>query len=283
MYFLFIVLSYPEWTVRKFDPRPLPRVDPKPIVENFLNDLLRSNSAVVGTRLRLNTKQPVNILNNIVKSHESGDSVGWLRPSIPVRQVDQTPHQHSQSWINKPQLMNFSVKVTMPDISDDSGYEASSNMIKCEESFSSLDQSKPVKMKPTFISKLMSRVDCPDPAKKEVPAFKPDFSRPAPTFSSNESVNPSLSDLSTMKGDDEVMMTPSTRRPGSESLARKKPSVSNVDINKLISDGREQEISKLNTATLLNFCRLSNIKEAKAKSKKEDLLRMILSFRSNEP
>ena len=55
-------LTYPEWTVRKFEPRPIPRTDPEPIVRAFIQDILVSNKTVCGFEFSLT--RPINITNN---------------------------------------------------------------------------------------------------------------------------------------------------------------------------------------------------------------------------
>ena len=67
----------------------------------------------------------------------------------------------------------------------------------------------------------------------------------------------------------------SKQPPASQSAVKKKPTIANVNIEELIQSRRLSEVNKLNVATLLDYCRNSGIKQAKAKSKKDELLRLI--------
>ena len=50
----------------------------------------------------------------------------------------------------------------------------------------------------------------------------------------------------------------------------------NVDIAQLVREKGASGMAKVNTATLLDYCRKERIKAAKAKSKKDELVRMVM-------
>ena len=75
---------------------------------------------------------------------------------------------------------------------------------------------------------------------------------------------------------DEFKKPSNSKQPSaSQSAVKKKPTIANVNIEELIQTRRLSEVNKLNVATLLDYCRNSGIKQAKAKSKKDELLRLI--------
>ena len=50
------VLTYPEWTVRRSSPRPVPRSDPRPVLDLFIRELQESNKLVCGNTFKLEEK-----------------------------------------------------------------------------------------------------------------------------------------------------------------------------------------------------------------------------------
>ena len=316
------VLSYPEWCVRKLEPRPVPRADPRPVMETFLKDIVNSNPTLFGTNLMFNA-QPINICSKDIlpSSVPKVENFGWSQPPVPFRKIDQTLSQHTQAWKvsecgdsedknvdNKENLAE--VKSFIFSSSDDSGYETQNASLT-----PSTPSQPPPRIKPTFMSKLLMSRCKKSPEKSSMPA-KPDFlsrmlmsgsSSKAPSISPAPTMTPlatsSPTELSSSiipkkpnfanlaKQINPVKLEPPSKRQKqgtnhdvpespSSSSNRKKPTVSDVNIDKLLSEGKEKEISKLNVATLLDYCRKANLKEAKAKSKKEDLLNLILSKKS---
>ena len=53
-----LTFTYPEWTVRLAEPRPLPRTDPSPILDSFIKDLLACNEVVLDLQFCLVPLEP---------------------------------------------------------------------------------------------------------------------------------------------------------------------------------------------------------------------------------
>jgi len=61
---------------------------------------------------------------------------------------------------------------------------------------------------------------------------------------------------------------------------RKKPIIQSLDIGKMAIEGGATGLLKVNVATLLDYCRREGIKGAKAKSKKDELVNLIVQHKS---
>ena len=143
-------LTYPEWTVRRFTPRPIPRSDPKPICEQFLKDLVRLNKTICGERLSMQNA-PVVRNASFIQSTSSDNAVSLDWPdskpcNAPYREVISKPMEHPQVWketilpgpISAPTIQN---KSHAKGIQDDSGYGtgAEDTSLNCSKSDDSLE------------------------------------------------------------------------------------------------------------------------------------------------
>ena len=57
---------------------------------------------------------------------------------------------------------------------------------------------------------------------------------------------------------------------------RKKPAIQSVYITQLVKEKGVVALAKVNTATLLDYCRKEGIKSAKSKCKKDELVRLVM-------
>ena len=329
-------LTYPEWTVRSFSPRPIPRSDPRPICEQFLNDLVRLNKTICGEKLSMQ-KAPVVRNDPFIQSTLADKSVtlDWpvSKPGVaPYREVVSKPQEHPPVW--KDNVLNGSTSAPIvPDksrvkgIQDDSGYgtgteDNSLDSAKSSEKIRPVFSSRNVKlgpvsridvkqkeeadnqmrMKPHFLSKILastnskslnvSKKDEESVTKNSLPAI----SNQAQNISNLKLLPPSKSgapkslfsvDFSKLRtsvaGDASNASHVSTPKnnvlpykvPPKES-ATKKNLVSIEDIGKFVSSNKFKELSKVNVPSLLAYCRRVGVTEARAKSKKEDLVKWIL-------
>merc|ERR1711952_542653 len=160
------LLTYPEWTVRDSEPRPLPRSDPKPIIEKFLADLAQLNRTVCGQLFSVAAAPVIRARPYISSSAGCGEvAVGWQPPArgVPLRSAETRgqARDHSRVWSQREERAatvtsagdNGDTSVTSNKGQKDSGYTSSSS--------SSLDTSSDkstlsARLKPTFVSKLFS-------------------------------------------------------------------------------------------------------------------------------
>ena len=96
-------LTYPEWTVRLDDPKVLPRVDPKPIIQTFLKDLVFSNKVVFGMRFSLEEVPLLPTVTGVTPQYSQPQQalcsqVGWPAPAAPLRQVQPGTRLHQPVW-----------------------------------------------------------------------------------------------------------------------------------------------------------------------------------------
>ena len=285
-------LTYPEWTVRKFDPRPLPRTDPRPIMEQFIKEVVQCNRTICGLNFSLQRK-PINPSYVDFKpcSAEKSNLIGWPRNQIPYRDIDKSQSIHCPSWTFLDTLSSQSVSSlsqtsctngdnvnnkTSENKYDDSGYATED--VSFNGSGSRLNQ--------TFLSKVLSntstrRTDTSMSSMMSAGSSSKTLGFMSRLFkpmsnSNTEELNRNIPKASAGM----CKVGPQKREPpvrDSEDPNPRKKTISNVDIGSLVAANRTQEISKLNVATLLDYCRKANIKEAKSKSKKEELLKLILS------
>lgn len=80
-----------------------------------------------------------------------------------------------------------------------------------------------------------------------------------------------------MSANDNSFSEPTTPAP------RKKPAVQSVDISQLVKEKGMAALVKVNTATLLDYCRKEGIKAAKSKCKKDELVRLVLVHNNIHP
>ena len=328
-------LTYPEWTVRRFSPRPIPRSDPRPICEQFLKDLVRLNKTICGERLSMQ-KAPVVRNASFVQSTSSDNTVSldWAgavsKPcNAPYREVISKPKEHPPVWkdttlpcpISAPTIPN---KSHAKGIQDDSGYGTGTedtflNFSKSSEKIKPVFSSRNVKhgsvnrknvelkvqtenknrIKPNFLSKILAsnkaRSFAVSTAKGEEPATK----NTAPSSNALRNITPSISsdklmppsklaaskplfsvDFSKLRAsvaeDDSYVSKPKTSKVAPKETATKKNLVSVEDIGNFVSSNKFKELHKVNVPSLLAYCRKVGVTEARAKSKKEDLVNWIL-------
>ena len=326
-------LTYPEWTVRSFSPRPIPRADPRPICEQFLKDLVRLNKTICGEKLSMQ-KAPVARNDPFVQSTLADKSLtlDWpvSKPGVaPYREVVSKPKEHPPVWKDNGSISSTIVpdKSRVKGIQDDSGYGTGTEdtSIDCAKSsekikpvFSSRNQKlgldsrinvkekgeavKQIRMKPNFLSKILSSTNSKSlsvskndeesvtknslsaisnqvqnisniklfpPSKLGAPKslFSVDFSKLRTSVAGDAS---NASNVFTPKNNMlTVKVTP-------KESATKKNLVSIEDIGNLVSSNKFKELSKVNVPSLLAYCRRVGVTEARAKSKKEDLVKWIL-------
>ena len=104
-------LTYPEWTVRLAEPRPVPRTDPKPILDGFIKDLLAFNKELLGLPFCLDPVPLVPQVTGLRPRYGMEETAlsslcsqaGWPAPSVPYRKEDQQrPRLHSEVWRTEP-------------------------------------------------------------------------------------------------------------------------------------------------------------------------------------
>ena len=325
-------LTYPEWTVRSFSPRPIPRSDPKPICEKFLQDLVRLNKTICGERFSIR-RAPVVLNPPFLQSSSVDNSVNLDWPTKtgcpPYRDVASKPKDHSPVW--KDTLLPVpastqGVEGTSPfrEIQDDSGYgtgteDTSMIYSKSSEKIKPVFKSRDVKIvtgnklvveqkdqakpgpgiKPNFLSKLLSSRSPAAASQTDESAKKnvvPKCAMTNPTSSASRvnmlphATNTSVSrplfsvDFSKLRasGAEDVRAVPKpkinlvTNKVAPKETAVKKNLISSEDIANLVSSNRLKDLSKVNVPSLLAYCRRVGIKEARAKSKKEELVNWIL-------
>ena len=81
-----LILTYPEWTVRLADPRPVPGTDPQPILDNFIKDLLTFNNIVLGLQFCLVPVEPL-----VTPSYGQEEEEEPPAPTVPYRKEQQKP------------------------------------------------------------------------------------------------------------------------------------------------------------------------------------------------
>ena len=352
------LLTYPEWTVRDSEPRPLPRSDPKPIIEKFLADLAQLNRTVCGQLFSVAAAPVIRARPYISSSAGCGEvAVGWQPPErgVPLRSAETRgqARDHSRAWSQREERAatvtsagdNGDTSVTSNKGQEDSGHARSaptatttdvkktsistgikpsfvSKLIKdnndsgyTSSSSSSLDTSSDksmlsTRLKPTFVSKLFSssssstsRLSCnsKSPEIRNPIQFNSILSRVAPSQSSNlHQLNPDLKAPEKKSVKPVFAQQENFKRgpalPAVKEKTQKQPKLSSsqssanssennaprksapscvVDVDALVANKRVKELSKVNVASLLAYCRKVGIKEARSKSKKEELLKMI--------
>ena len=91
------ILTYPEWTVRRSSPRPVPRSDPRPVLDLFTRELQESNKLLCGNTFKLEEK-PLMPLVEAVRLSQAvvGERawVGWEQQKVTYRaeQVQRKNH-----------------------------------------------------------------------------------------------------------------------------------------------------------------------------------------------
>ena len=78
-----LTFTYPEWTVRLAEPRPVPGTDPRPILDDFIKDLLAFNKLVLGRQFCLEAVPEV--------SPSYGRAEAPPAPTAPSRREQQEP------------------------------------------------------------------------------------------------------------------------------------------------------------------------------------------------
>jgi len=97
------VLTYPEWTVRRSSPRPVPRSDPRPVLDLFTRELQELNRLVCGNTFKLYEKPLMPLVEAVKVSQavEGGNisaRVGWEMPKVPYRSEEITKRSHQSFW-----------------------------------------------------------------------------------------------------------------------------------------------------------------------------------------
>ena len=85
-----LTFTYPEWTVRLSDPRPVPGTDPQPILDHFMKDLLTFNKIVLGLQFCLVPVEPL-----VTPSYGQEEEEEPPAPTVPYRKEQQEPEFHS--------------------------------------------------------------------------------------------------------------------------------------------------------------------------------------------
>jgi len=382
------VLTYPEWTVRRSSPRPVPRSDPRPVLDLFTRELQELNRLVCGNTFKLYEKPLLPLVeavkvSQVVQGENMSARVGWEMPKVPYRSEEITKRSHESFWkrpdsgeddsgyvtdishdvtsrgqtdnrkdtsltdweVKEPPTRPSFVNTRTPSIlgegaKEQSGSDVSAGSKKAKiiphfssqsssrlgstsllplKSKTSLPMSKSVKptsnspslstlpsstatkpslqnlmnslpIKSNFLSRLVSSGSLtssgdslPDKPLLPLPGIvvaKPSCT--TPSFSSRPPVSrPPLSSpipkKVKMSANDNSFSEPTTPAP------RKKPAVQSVDISQLVKEKGMAALVKVNTATLLDYCRKEGIKAAKSKCKKDELVRLVLVHNNIHP
>ena len=98
-------LTYPEWTVRASAPRPVARVDPRPVVQQFLAQLQASSATLCGQAFSVDCSVSVPRLEAVRPSPHSLARLPGLQalpgPSLPYRSqgAEARPaRNHTSDW-----------------------------------------------------------------------------------------------------------------------------------------------------------------------------------------
>ena len=378
------VLTYPEWTVRRTSPRPVPRSDPRPVMDLFTRELQELNRLVCGNTFKLYEKPLVPLVEavKVSKAVEGGNisaREGWGVSKVPYRCEEITKKNHQSFWkrtesgeddsgyvtdisqdvtsrartdsnkndsltdaevkeppgrpsfvptqlplgegSKKPSGINVSdgsntVKI-VPNFSSQSSIKAPPSLSKSKISKPTFNSVKPISNSPSlstlqssstatkpslqnlmnslpikssFLSRLVSSGSLTSsgdsvPEKPLLPLHGMVVARPpanTPSFLSRPPVprQPTSSpNLKKMKvtANDNSFSEPTTPAP------RKKPAIQSVDISQLVKEKGVVALVKVNTATLLDYCRKEGIKAAKSKCKKDELVRLVLVHNNIHP
>ena len=96
------VLTYPEWTVRMSSPRPVPRSDPRPVLDQFIREVQEVNKLVCGNTFKLQEKPLMPLVEAVRPSQAAVGracaKVGWEQSSVPFRTDRQLQRSHQQLW-----------------------------------------------------------------------------------------------------------------------------------------------------------------------------------------
>ena len=157
-----LTLTYPEWTVRLTEPRPVPRTDPQPILDNFIKDLLAFNKVVLGRQFGLEPVPLVPQVTGVTPSYGQEEAValcsqpGWPAPTVPYRR-EELPGEtlHSKVWrtavLSQPGAAGEQQVKTQ-----DSGYSTSGTAISTVTSTSTLPITAN-RMKPSFMMNIATK------------------------------------------------------------------------------------------------------------------------------
>ena len=152
-----LILTYPEWTVRLSEPRPVPRTDPQPILDNFLADLVTFNKTVLGLQFDLEPVPLVPLVTGVVPSYGQEEDaalcsqVGWPAPSVPYRKEEQQEEKvHSKVWRTESISPAVEQQVKTEVRTQDSGYSTSGNPSVISTSANNLPMTAN-RMKPSFM------------------------------------------------------------------------------------------------------------------------------------
>ena len=337
-------LTYPEWTVRRFSPRPVPRSDPRPICEQFIKDLVRLNKTICGERFSMQ-KAPVVRKEPFIQSTLADTSVSLNWPvskpgDAPYREVVIKPKEHPPVWKdtvlpNPVSAPTMPVKSQVKGIQDDSGYGTGTEdtLLDCTKSSEKI---KPVftsrkakhvadsrinveprvqtenrtTLKPNFLSKMLAsnnvnsfavrKQEEESATKNSVPAILQPMGSIRPSIPSVKVLPPSklgaskpmfsvdFSKLRTSAAGDASHASKlktnvlTSKVAPKETATTKKTLVSIEDIGNLVSSNKVKELTKVNVPSLLAYCRRVGVTEARAKSKKEDLVKWILNHHNTK-
>jgi len=203
-------MTYPELTVRKFAPRPIPRTDPEPIVRAFIQDLLVTNRTVCGFAFSLT--RPINISNNNFNFTSGTEKpmlkYGFHNQTVPYRNVDQSATYHQPSWtkneapasnnnhiafdgvnegangvIDLETVIDCEGDKQIKDVNNENKDESdngANNNIGVKNNEAKRDPLSKPKIKPTFLARMLSsRTTFAENKKTEQNStIKPSFSRP---------------------------------------------------------------------------------------------------------
>ena len=158
-----LTLTYPEWTVRLSNPRPVPRTDPQPILDNFVKDLLTFNKIVLGLQFHLEPVPLVPQVTGVTPSYGQEEDaalcsqVGWPAPSVPYRKEEQQGEKlHSKVWRTESISPVVEQQVKTEVRTQDSGYSTSSGNPSVISSNNNLPMTAN-RMKPSFMMNIASK------------------------------------------------------------------------------------------------------------------------------
>ena len=162
------VLTYPEWTVRRSSPRPVPRSDPRPVLDLFTRELQESNKLLCGNTFKLEEKPLMPLveavrLSQAVVGERACARVGWDQQNVTYRAEQVQGKNHQKLWRKEVSDAEDSLSVTAGygKLPDDSGYVSD-----LSQSASSLTAGQ--------AGKLSQAASCQREAEKK-PFIKPSF------------------------------------------------------------------------------------------------------------